>query len=431
MNYQKPRGTQDILPTDVKKWQKLEQLIREYADIYGFSEIRTPIFEHTEVFKRENDSSDVVNKEMYTFTMNKTSLTLRPEQTASIARSYSENKLYGTNELPLKLFYIGPQFRHERPQKGRLRQFHQFGTEILGAKSPLLDVECIAFGYHVLQLVGLKQLKVVLNTLGDDASRLAYRNALKAHFEPVIDTFCTDCKRRLVQNPLRILDCKVDKNQLAMSEAPKIQDYLTPESKQYFETVCAGLKALDIPYEIDDRLVRGLDYYCDTVFEVVSTSDALGSQSTIFGGGRYQKLVEYYGGPATDAVGFGMGMERILLVQEKENTEVVEKETIDAYVLCLDASVQMPAFQLIATLRKAGLKVQGDYFLRSLKAQFKSVDRTNAKFAIFIGKKEMESNMIRVKEIATQKQYDIPYHDLEVELKKLLKGDTNYDENTQ
>lgn len=425
MNYQKPRGTQDILPNEVKKWQKLEKLIRQYAEIYGFSEIRTPIFEHTEVFKRENDSSDVVNKEMYTFTMNKTSLTLRPEQTASIARSYNENKLYGTNELPLKLFYIGAQFRHERPQKGRLRQFHQFGTEVLGAKNPLLDVECIAFGYHVLQAAGLKRLKVLLNTLGDDTSRNNYREALKNHFEPVIDTFCDDCKRRLAQNPLRILDCKIDKDKKAMLDAPQIQDYLTEESKLYFEKVCKGLEALNIPYEIDSRLVRGLDYYCETVFEVVSTSDALGSQSTIFGGGRYQKLIEYFGGPETPAVGFGMGMERILLAQEKEQTFSEEEDSIDAYVLCLDESVQLEAFKLISDLRTVGLKVQGDYFLRSLKAQFKSVDRTNAKYAIFIGKKEMETQLVRIKEIATQKQFDVDYQNIIEILQKKLKGEHN------
>lgn len=412
MNYQKPKGTQDILPAETKKWQYLENEIRNICDVYGLKEIRTPIFEHTEVFKRENDSSDVVNKEMYTFMMNKTSLTLRPEQTASVIRSYVENKLYGTSELPLKLFYMGPQFRHERQQKGRYRQFHQFGTEILGARNPLLDVECIALGYQLLQKLGLKSLKVLLNTLGDQASRQAYREALQNYFEPSIDEFCGDCKRRLVQNPLRILDCKEDHNHPLMKSAPKIEDYLNEDSKQYFEAVKNGLTALNIPFEIDSKLVRGLDYYCDTVFEVVSTSDALGSQSTIFGGGRYEKLAEYYGGPETPAVGFGMGMERVLIALEGENAIKQQDESIDAYVMCLSEELQLTAFKTVNDLRQAGITSQGDYFLRSLKAQFKSVDRTNAKFAIIYGKKEFELGLVNIKDIDNQSQEQVPLNEV-------------------
>lgn len=422
MNYQKPRGTQDILPSESKKWQYLENQIRTITSIYGFSEIRTPIFEHTEVFKRENDSSDVVNKEMYTFVMNKTSLTLRPEQTASVVRSYVENKLYGTSELPLKLFYIGPQFRHERPQKGRLRQFHQFGTEILGARNPLLDVECIALGYTLLKQLGLKSLKVLLNTLGDKESRDAYRNALQNHFKPVIHEYCEDCKRRLDQNPLRILDCKVDKEHPYTKNAPKIEDYLNEESKSYFEEVKKGLEALNIPYEIDSRLVRGLDYYCDTVFEVVSTSEALGSQSTIFGGGRYEKLAEYYGGPETAAVGFGMGLERVLLALELENPNLIQEEAIDAYVMCLSKDLQYKAFKIIQDLREFGFKVQGDYFNRSLKSQFKSVDKTKAKFAIILGNKEDENQSVNIKEIATQNQDSVKYTEIIQYMKSKLGG---------
>lgn len=422
MNYQKPRGTQDILPSESKKWQYLENQIRTITSIYGFSEIRTPIFEHTEVFKRENDSSDVVNKEMYTFVMNKTSLTLRPEQTASVVRSYVENKLYGTSELPLKLFYIGPQFRHERPQKGRLRQFHQFGTEILGARNSLLDVECIALGYTLLKQLGLKSLKVLLNTLGDKESRDAYRNALQNHFKPVIHEYCEDCKRRLDQNPLRILDCKVDKEHPYTKNAPKIEDYLNEESKSYFEEVKKGLEALNIPYEIDSRLVRGLDYYCDTVFEVVSTSEALGSQSTIFGGGRYEKLAEYYGGPETAAVGFGMGLERVLLALELENPNLIQEEAIDAYVMCLSKDLQYKAFKIIQDLREFGFKVQGDYFNRSLKSQFKSVDKTKAKFAIILGNKEDENQSVNIKEIATQNQDIVKYSEIIQYMKSKLGG---------
>lgn len=421
MDYRKPRGTQDILPSEVGAWQKLESRIREITKLYGFKEIRTPIFEHTEVFKRENDSSDVVNKEMYTFMMNDRSLTLRPEQTASVIRSYVENKLYGVENLPLKLFYIGPQFRHENPQKGRYRQFHQFGTEILGSKSPYLDVECIALGYHLLTELGLKYLKVKLNTLGDRISRGAYKEALLVHFGKHIDTMCDDCKRRLQQNPLRVLDCKVDAQHIAMQDAPKMEDYLTDESKTYFEQVKEGLQALNIPYEIDSKLVRGLDYYCDTVFEVVSESGALGSQSTIFGGGRYEKLAEYFGGPETAAVGFGMGMERVLL---ELGAETLEENTIDAYVLCLDTSLQTNAFALVHSLRTQGLNVQGDYFGRSFKAQFKSVDRLNAKFAIIVGSKDHINQQAMVKHIATQTQETVNYQEIANYLKTKLKGET-------
>lgn len=399
MNFQKPRGTQDILPQEAKRWQFLEKQIHIFTKRFGYEEIRTPIFEHTEVFKRENDSSDIVNKEMYTFMMNKTSLTLRPEQTASILRSYVENKMYA-NDLPQKLFYIGPQFRHERPQKGRQRQFHQFGVECIGAKSPYLDAECITLGYELLKHLGIQNLKVKINTLGDKASRDAYRSALVSHFEKEKALLCEDCNRRLLQNPLRVLDCKIDQHLAIMKTAPIILDYLTQESKTYFNQVLVSLDALSIPYEIDEKLVRGLDYYCETVFEVVSTDDTLGSQSTIFGGGRYENLAEYFGGPKTEAVGFGMGMERVLLAMPQLQIE----SSIDAYVLCLDASLQTKAFVLVQQLRQQGLNVQGDYFARSFKAQFKSVDKLNAKFAIILGKKEDENNSVVIKNIATQTQ---------------------------
>lgn len=409
MSYQMPRGTQDILPKDIAKWHRLEELIRQFCYVYNYNEIRTPIFEHTEVFKRGNDSSDMVNKEMYTFqlTNSRTSLTLRPEGTAGVVRSFVEHKMYGDAELPAKLYYLGPQFRHERPQKGRQRIFHQFGVEVIGAKNPLLDVEVIALGWSFVNALGLKDMKVLLNTLGDDASRDAYRAALKAHFADAIDDMCADCKRRFEQNPLRILDCKIDAEKDIMKTAPHMKDYLNEESKAYFAKVCEGLEALGIPYEIDDRLVRGLDYYTHTVFEVVSVNQEMGSQSTVFAGGRYDGLVSYFGGPeGMSGIGWAMGLERLILACEAEGIVLSEEEGLDAYVLCLDESASVAALQITTMLRAAGYRCERDYLGRSFKAQFKSVERRHAKYAILVGEKEVQSGVLTIKRTADRMQFE-------------------------
>ncbi len=413
-NYQMPRGTQDILPSMSSKWHKLEDLLRQFCYVYDYSEIRTPIFEHTEVFKRGNDSSDMVNKEMYTFTDNGgRSLTLRPEGTAGVARSFVENKLFGNPDLPVKMYYMGPQFRYERPQKGRQRIFNQFGVEVIGAKNPLLDVEAISLGWSILSALGLSDLKVLLNTLGDDASRDAYRSALKEHFKDSISSMCSDCQRRYEQNPLRILDCKVDADSEIMKSVPRIHDYLTPESKEYFEQVCAGLDALGIPYVIEDRLVRGLDYYTHTVFEVVSVNEQMGSQSTVLAGGRYDGLVEYFGGPEKmSGIGWAMGMERILLALEAEGIDMSDEEDLDAYVLCLDKSASLEAFKVTTALRAAGYRSDMDYLGRSFKAQFKTVDRKKAKAAIMIGESEVAAQCVTIKRIDTQTQVQVPMNEL-------------------
>ena len=297
MSYQTPRGTYDILPDEMNRWHHAEEVIRETTKRYRYREIRTPYFEETKVFKRENDSSDMVNKEMYTFAMHDDSYTLRPEGTAGVIRAFNQHKLYGSMEMPGRFYYLGAMFRHERPQKGRQRQFTQFGIENIGAKSPELDAETIALGYDIVKQMGISSIKVCINTLGDDASRSAYRTALKEYFKPHLEELCGDCHRRYEQNPLRILDCKVDRDKECMHTAPKLSDYLNEESKDYFNRVLACLDALEIPYEVDDHLVRGLDYYTHTVFEVVSTRPDSGAQATIFAGGRYDHFVEYYGGP--------------------------------------------------------------------------------------------------------------------------------------
>ncbi|MDQ0362853.1 histidine--tRNA ligase [Breznakia pachnodae] len=411
--FQTPRGTNDILPKDIEKWHRIEDVVRQFCMLYDYKEIRTPIFEDTGVFKRENDSSDMVNKEMYTFTINgKDSLTLRPEMTAGVVRSFVQHKMFGEGDLPAKMYYIGPQFRYERPQKGRQRIFHQFGVEVIGVKNPMLDVETIALGYSIVSALGLSELKVLLNTLGDDESRNNYKVALKEHFSKGIDDMCGDCKRRLDQNPLRLLDCKVDHDTEIMRTAPKMGDYLNKESKEYFDAVCNGLDALGIPYEIDDRLVRGLDYYTDTVFEVVSTNDQMGSQSTVFAGGRYDGLVEYFGGPELSGIGFAMGIERLIIALEGEGIDLSEDESLDAYILCLSEKASLEALKIATMLRAAGYTCERDYLNRSFKAQFKSVERKNAKFAIILGEKDLENGTVTIKEIATQEQKVVASEDI-------------------
>ena len=412
-NYQTPRGTNDILPGEIGKWHKIEQVIRQLTTLYNYDEIRTPIFEDTAVFKRENDSSDMVNKEMYTFSINgKDSLTLRPEMTAGVARSFVQHKMFGEGELPKKMYYIGPQFRYERPQKGRQRIFHQFGVEAIGAKNPMLDVEVIALGYSLVKLLGMSELTVLINTLGDDESRANYKAALKEHFKDHLDNMCADCKRRYEQNPLRILDCKVDADKDFMQNVPKMSDYLNEESKKYFEEVLAGLDVLGIPYKIEDKLVRGLDYYTHTVFEVVSTNEQMGSQSTVFAGGRYDGLVKYFGGPELSGMGFALGIERLIIALEGEGIKLDEEKSIDAYVLCLSEKVNKEALGITTMLRSAGYSVETDYNHRSFKAQFKSVDRLNAKFAVIVGEKDVENNEVTIKRISDQEQFKCALDDV-------------------
>nr|MCR4856290.1 histidine--tRNA ligase [Erysipelotrichaceae bacterium] len=312
MPYQTVKGTYDLLPDTMIRFNMLSDLFRQFLNLYGYGEIKTPVFEFTGVFQKENDTSDMVTKEMYTFSPNgKDSLTLRPEGTAGVIRSFVENKLYGVNELPVKLGYIEEMFRHERPQKGRQRQFTQMGVECIGDKDPLIDAEVIALGYFFIKTIGLQGVKVLINSLGDSESRLGYRKALEDYFGPHKEELCFDCQNRLHKNPLRILDCKIDSGKELVKQAPKM--VLSEASAEYFEKVKHYLDVLGIPYEIDDRLVRGLDYYTDTVFEVVSTNEASGSQATIFGGGRYDDLVKEMGGPQISGIGFAIGVERLMI----------------------------------------------------------------------------------------------------------------------
>ncbi len=410
MSYQIPRGCQDILPEQSYAWQSLERTLREFCYLYNYDEIRTPIFEHTNVFKRENDSSDMVNKEMYTFQLenSKTSLTIRPEGTAGVVRSFVENKMYANPDLPVKLYYMGPMARHERPQKGRLRIFNQFGVECLGNKSPYTDVETIALAFSILKALGLQDLKVCLNTLGDDESRANYRQALKDYFAPYKEELCSDCKRRYEQNPLRILDCKVDKDKECMKHVPKMKDYLNEESKTYFDTVCALLDELEIPYEIDDQLVRGLDYYTHTVFEIVSLNKEMGAQSTVLAGGRYDGLIPYFGGPeAMSGIGWALGMERLLIALEAEGIELAKKPDLDVFVMCLDEEARTYAFKALTELRAYGYRCEMDMLGRGFKGQFKAADRSHAQFALLLGNKEAQEQTITIKNLKEKTQETI------------------------
>ena len=422
MSYQLPRGTQDFLPNQTGSWQELEKIIEDVCRLYRYEEIRTPIFEELKVFKRDNDSSDMVNKEMYNFTAGSEHFALRPEGTAGVVRSFVQHKLYGAYEMPAKLYYMGPMFRHERPQKGRYRQFHQFGIENIGIKTPVADAEVIALGYNLIKQIGLQEISVLINTLGDNESRSKYRDVLRNHFKEHLDGLCEDCKRRYEQNPLRILDCKIDNEKEIVKSAPSLQDCLNDESKNYFNDVLKALEALKIPYVVEDRLVRGLDYYTHTVFEVVSTHNESGSQSTIFGGGRYDGLVNYFGGPDMSGVGFAIGLERLLLFASLENINLASQDELDVYVMSL-GNVETLPIEVATMCRNAGFKTELNMVERSMKSQFKSVDRKHAKTIIIIGEDELKQGVVNIKDIKTQQQVTVKIDEIVSTLNGFLKGE--------
>ncbi len=420
MAYTAPRGTVDLLIEDTTKWQKLEQILRTISDLYNVKEIRTPIFEHTELFNRSvGDTSDVVTKEMYTFEDKKgRSITLRPEGTAGVARAFVENKLFSLPDKPVKLYYMGPMFRYERPQKGRQRQFHQFGVEMLGVENPALDVEAMCMAVTIVKALGLKNVRLVINTLGDSQSRDMHKQALKEHFKPYLDELCYDCNQRFEKNPLRILDCKVDKEHEAMKTAPKTLDYLTDESKAYFDEVCSLLDDLEVEYEVDPNLVRGLDYYCHVVFEVISDDPILGAQATLGGGGRYNSMIEQLGGPATPGIGFAFGMERLTIALGNE--EANEEDGLDVYVMPLGAQTISLSAQILAMLRANGFKADMDYNKRGMKAMFKTVDRTHARFAMIIGEDEALNEVVNIKDTFNRTQDTVKLEDIISYLEKKM-----------
>ena len=409
----KPKGTYDVLPLESKEWQKLEEVIRKICKLYNYKEIRTPIFESSDVFHRDqNDTSDMVTKETYDFKdRSDRGITLRPEGTAGVARAFVENKLYVDNPVS-KLFYMGPMFRYERPQKGRNRQFSQFGVEALGSDSPYIDAEVIALGASLIRALGLKDVTVKINSLGDEESRSKYKEVLVNYFSKYQDCLCEDCKNRLVKNPLRILDCKVDRDQEFFKVAPKINDYLNQESKDRFKKVLDSLDSMDLKYVIDDNLVRGLDYYCHTVFELEVNVPEFGAQNVIGAGGRYDNLISDLGGPKTPGVGMAFGVERLLLATDLNGKKLAKPDEIHAYIIALGKNAQMEAIRLNNVLRIGGLSTDMDYLGGSLKSQFKKADKNNAKFTLILGDDELEKGEINIKNNETDEQESIKIVDV-------------------
>jgi len=409
MSIQIPRGTQDILPGEVEKWQFIEKKARELCERFQYREIRTPIFEHTELFTRGvGETTDVVQKEMYTFEdRGGRSLTLRPEGTAAAVRSFVEHKMYGDPNQPVKLYYMGPMFRYERPQAGRFRQFVQFGVEALGSQDPAIDAEVIALAMSIYSSLGLKKLKLIINSLGDKESRLAHRSALIQHFEPRIGEFCQDCQNRLEKNPMRILDCKQDREHELMKSAPSIIEYLNDESKGYFEKVQQYLTDLAIPFTVDPNLVRGLDYYNHTAFEIMSDAEGFGAITTLCGGGRYNGLTQEIGGPETPGIGFAFSIERFIAALKAESVELPVNKGIDCYLVSLGEEAKDYTVGLLQRLRLAGFSVERDYLDRKIKAQMKAADRLNAKFVAILGENELKENRILVKRMETGDQWEM------------------------
>lgn len=414
MKLQKPKGTQDILPGESRKWQFVEARAREIFGRYRFEEIRTPLFEHYEVISRSvGDTTDIVSKEMYDFyDKGDRHITLRPEGTAPVVRSYVENKLFAPEvQKPVKLFYMGSMFRYERPQAGRLREFHQIGVEAFGSSNPAIDVEVIAMAAAFFQELGLQGIRLHLNSLGTPESRAAYRQALIDYLLPHKESLSADSQRRLEENPLRVLDSKEKADQEVVEGAPSILDYLDSESQEHLDQVQKLLDALGIDYVMDSRMVRGLDYYNHTIFEFIT--EVNGSDLTVCAGGRYDGLVSYFGGPETPGFGFGLGVERLLLLLEEQEVELPGLPALDVYVATLGVEVNEAATILVQSLRRQGLTVEREYLNRKLKAQFKAADQFQAKALLTLGGSELESGSVVLKNNKTREQLEVSMRDLE------------------
>ncbi|RDX02849.1 histidine--tRNA ligase [Listeria kieliensis] len=425
MEIQLPRGTRDILPNEIETWHFLENKFRSICETYRYSEIRTPIFEHTELFERGvGDSTDIVTKEMYTFQDKKgRSLTLRPEGTAPVVRSFVEHKMFGDVKQPVKLYYNGPMFRYERPQGGRQRQFTQMGIEAIGSDDPSIDAEVISLAMNFFRSIGLENISLIINSLGDKESRLKHREALIAHFEPQIDEFCSDCQARLYKNPLRILDCKTDHEHPLVKSAPSILDFLNEESKEYFAKVKGFLDVIGISYTVDPTLVRGLDYYNHTTFEIMSDEEGFGAKTTLCGGGRYHGLVQEFDGPDTPGIGFGMGVERVLLALEKAQVKIPAAKGLSCYVISAQEEADEKVVQLVNMLRDHGISAEKDYQKRKLKAQLKDADRKQAKYTVIIGEDEIRTGEYSLKNMATGEQFLVTETELITTLEEQAEGD--------
>ncbi|MCR4725380.1 MAG: histidine--tRNA ligase [Clostridia bacterium] len=409
-----PKGTKDILPSESYKWQWLEKRIRDTAAQYGFKEIRTPMFEHTELFARGiGDTTDVVQKEMYTFEIAERSLTLKPEGTAGVVRSYIENKMYADPQ-PGKYYYIIPCFRYEKMQKGRQRQFHQFGIEIFGTENMMADAEVIALAWNFLTGLGITGLKLHINSIGCPKCRGEYRKALQDFLRPHYDELSETSKGRFEKNPMRILDSKDPDDKKFSEGAPRMIDYLCDECRNAFEELKTDLDALGIPYEVDPNIVRGLDYYTKTAFEFIS--DDLGAQSTVCGGGRYDHLVEEVGGPYTPGVGFGMGLERLLLILEAKGIEIPKPSDCDVFIATLGDRAKLKGLKLADSLRAKGSRVLTDVMGRGLKAQLKYADRSGAGYTVVIGDDELDKGVVTLRDMINSTQKEIRIDEIDEEI---------------
>lgn len=411
-----PRGTKDILPDTVGDWNYVEGEIRELCRRFGYSEIRTPIFEHTELFQRGiGEGTDVVDKEMYTFTdRGERSITLRPENTASAVRAYLQNKLYAQSNL-VKLFYIGSMFRYDRPQAGRMREFHQFGVEALGEANPAVDAEVILLAMNLLEGLGLKDLELSINSVGCPKCRSKYRTMLQDFFRDKLEDLCDDCRSRFERSPLRILDCKKDSDKPYMADAPKITDCLCEECAEHFAKLKELLTSAGISFTHDPRLVRGLDYYTKTAFEI--KYPPLGAQSAVAGGGRYDGLIEEMGGNPTPAVGFATGLERLLLALESQNLLPEKNRSVDAYVVALGETAQAEGFKLLNSLRQQGLSAAMDFAGRSMKAQMKQANKLGAKYSVILGEDEIAEGVVMLRSMEDSSQEKVPMNQVAEKIK--------------
>lgn len=420
-SYQAPKGTKDVLPGESKAWQYIESIARSVCENYGFREVRTPVFEHTELFLRGvGDTTDIVQKEMYTF-LDKggRSVTLKPEGTAGAARMFLESSLYNEAQ-PTKLYYLYcPVFRYDKPQAGRLREHHQFGIEVYGAPKASADAECISLALDMLHKSGLKGLTLFINSIGCPQCRPAYNEKLKAYFREHYDMLCETCKTRLEKNPLRILDCKEESCKKVAANAPSILEHLCDECHDHFEELKSCLNATDVAYTVDPFIVRGLDYYTKTVFEIVS--DGNGYTGTVCGGGRYDGLMEELGGPKISGMGFGMGMERLLLVAQLQGANMPQDEPPEVYVAALGEAARTAGFKLVQQLRQSGVKAEFDHVGRSFKAQFKYADKINARIVAILGEDELNKGIVKLKRMADGFESEAKLDEVEAELKEIMR----------
>ena len=415
-----PRGTKDVTPKDVYKWHYVEKKFREICALYGYEEIRTPIFEHTEVFARSvGDTTDVVQKEMYTFTdRGDRQLSLKPEGTAGVIRSFIENKMYADTQ-PTKLYYITPCFRYERPQAGRQRQFHQFGVEVLGSDGPSVDAEVISLAVQFFNELGLKNLSVNINSVGCPKCREAYNKKLKEYLDKKTDVLCETCLERKDKNPMRVIDCKNPQCKENLKDIPFMIDNLCDDCKEHFETLKKYLTEMGIDFVVDKTIVRGLDYYRKTAFEIISND--IGAQSTVCGGGRYDGLVELLGGPKDiSGIGFGLGIERLLLTLENNNIEIENPKSTDIYIATIGDAAKTRSFKIVKDLRANHISADNDHLDKSIKAQFKYSDKINAKYTVVIGDDELANDTATLKNMQTSEQTTIKLSELVDELKKRL-----------